>query len=211
MRAVERIRPVDGEPWRPVGSEPSAVGDDRSELEPITRLPPRTVRRPIFRQQWLDLTYLHWPYDPDVVARYLPEDVRPDVVDGAGWIGLIPFRMQRVTIFGTPPLPYLSSFLETNVRTYGIDREGRRVVVFLSLDANRLLPVLAARVSYRLPYIWSRMSADSVGDVREYRCRRRGPGRRPTSRVRIRIAARVDQPAELDDFLSARWGLASRW
>src|SRR3954454_1161598 len=197
MRAVERIRPVDGEPWRPVGSEPSAVGDDRSELEPITRLPPRTVRRPIFRQQWLDLTYLHWPYDPDVVARYLPKGVRPDVIDGAGWIGLIPFRMQRVTILGTPPLPYLSSFLETNVRTYGIDREGRRVVVFLSLDANRLLPVLAARVSYRLPYIWSRMSAPAdpaTPDLREYRCERRGlPGRsRPSSRIRIRIGSRVE-------------------
>jgi uncharacterized protein YqjF (DUF2071 family) len=183
-----------------------------SEIESITRLPPRTVRRAIFGQQWLDLTYLHWPYDPEVVARYLPDGVRPDVVEGSAWVGLIPFRMQRVTILGTPPLPYLSSFLETNVRTYGIDRAGRRVVVFLSLDANRLLPVVAARVSYRLPYIWSRMSATSDGDIREYRCERRGlPGRaQPASRIRIRIGERVEATG-LDDFLSARWGLASRW
>jgi uncharacterized protein YqjF (DUF2071 family) len=165
--------------------------------EPVTRRPSRTVRYPIFTQEWADLTYLHWRYDPAEVARHLPAGIRPDVCDGAAWVGLIPFRMRRVGILGTPPLPYLSSFLETNVRTYGVDPAGRRVVVFLSLDADRLLPVLAARVSYRLPYIWSAMSARSDGDLREYRCRRRGPGRRPTSTVRI--------------FLSARWGLASRW
>lgn len=181
--------------------------------EPIVRRPPRTVRWPIFTQEWRDLTYLHWPYEPDVVAPYLPDGVRPDVCDGAAWIGLIPFRMRRVTVLGTPPLPFLSSFLETNVRTYGVDRAGRRVVVFLSLDADRLLPVLAARISYRLPYVWSRMSAAGEGDLRDYRCRRRLPlfSSRPESRIRIRIGRHLNEPSELDDFLSARWGLASRW
>jgi uncharacterized protein len=182
-----------------------------SGAEPISRLPPRHIRFPIFTQEWLDLTYLHWRYDPEVIAPHLPEGVRPDVFDGSAWVGLIPFRMRRVRVLGTPPLPYLSSFLETNVRTYGIDRRGRRTVVFLSLDADRLLPVLAARLSYRLPYVWSRMSAVSEGPLREYRCTRHGPGsERPQSRVRIRIGAKVEA-SELDHFLSARWGLSSRW
>jgi uncharacterized protein YqjF (DUF2071 family) len=186
----------------------------------------------VFTQGWCDLTYVHWRYDPEVVARHLPEGVRPDVCDGSAWVGLIPFRMRRISILGTPPLPYLGSFLETNVRTYGIDAKGRRVVVFLSLDADRLLPVLAARVSYRLPYMWSRMSATASatasaaeprgsagssadGAVWDYRCTRRGsplsPGRGRTSHVRIRVGERLREPGELDDFLSARWGLASRW
>jgi uncharacterized protein YqjF (DUF2071 family) len=180
-------------------------------LEPISRRPPRTVRRPVFTQGWVDLTYLHWRYAPEQIAPLLPAGARPDVHDGSAWVGLIPFRMRRVSIFGTPPLPYLSSFLETNVRTYAVDAQGRRAVVFLSLDADRLLPVLAARVSYRLPYIWSRMSARSEGDVREYRCARRGPRDRATSTVKIRIGERIGDPTPLDDFLSARWGLASRW
>ena len=99
-----------------------------------------SVRRPVFTQGWCDLTYLHWPYPPEVVARYLPEGVVPDVCEGSGWMGLIPFRMRRVAILGTPSLPYLSSFLETNVRTYGVDEAGHRVVVFLSLAAFVLLP-----------------------------------------------------------------------
>jgi uncharacterized protein YqjF (DUF2071 family) len=183
-------------------------------VQPISRTAPEAVTRPVFTQGWCDLTYLHWPYPPEVIAPYLPEGVVPDVCEGTGWMGLIPFRMRRVAIFGTPPLPYLSSFLETNVRTYGVDRAGHRVVVFLSLDASRLLPVLAARVSYRLPYVWSRMSAVSDGTLRDYRCRRRRlPGRNATpvsSSVRIRIGERIE-PSPLDDFLSARWGLASRW
>ena len=63
--------------------------------EPVVRVPPRTVRRPVFTQQWLDLTYLHWRYAPEVVARHLPAGVRPDVCDGSAWIGLVPFRMRR--------------------------------------------------------------------------------------------------------------------
>ncbi|HEU0087790.1 MAG TPA: DUF2071 domain-containing protein, partial [Pseudonocardiaceae bacterium] len=51
-----------------------------------------------------------------------------------------------VRILGTPPLPYLSGFPETNVRLYAVDPDsGRRGVVFRSLEAARLLPVLAAR------------------------------------------------------------------
>ena len=174
--------------------EPTEADVSGPAVEPVTRRPPRTVRWPVFRQEWRDLTYLHWRYEPEVVARHLPAGVRPDVCDGSAWIGLIPFRMQRVSIFGTPPLPYLSSFLETNVRTYGIDRSGRRVVVFLSLDADRLLPVLAARLSYRLPYVWSTMSAISDGDVRDYRLRRRQPigaTMRAASLIRIRIGSKI--------------------
>jgi uncharacterized protein YqjF (DUF2071 family) len=178
-------------------------------VQPISRTAPHRVRAAVFTQHWMDLTYLHWRFEPAAVAQHLPPGVVPDECEGSAWVGLIPFRMRRVRIAGTPPLPYLSSFLETNVRTYGVDAQGRRVVVFLSLDANRLLPVLAARVSYRLPYGWSRMSAESAGDVRDYRCERRWPGH-GASRVRIRIGAPVE-PTDLDHFLTARWGLASRW
>ena len=178
-------------------------------VEPIVRRAPRTVRRPIFTQGWADLTYLHWRYDAALIAPFRPPGVVPDVADGSGWVGLIPFRMQRVGVLGAPPLPYLSSFLETNVRTYGVDADGHRVVVFLSLDADRLLPVLAARVSYRLPYVWSRMSARRDGDERTYVCARRGRSG-ATSRIRTRGGSRIE-PDGLDDFLTARWGLASRW
>jgi uncharacterized protein YqjF (DUF2071 family) len=159
-------------------------------------------------QQWTRLTYLHWPYDPAVVAPLLPAGTTPDTFDGVTWIGLIAFAMRRVRVLGTPPVPYLANFLETNVRAYAVDATGRRSVVFMSLDADRLIPVAAARLGYRLPYIWSQMQMQRRGEALTYITRRRRHG--PTSRFTVRIGPAVEATA-LDHFLTARWALHSRW
>lgn len=169
--------------------------------EEITPTPERDVGRPVFTQSWTQLTYLHWPYDPAVVRPFMPLGVEPDVFDGATWVGLIPFAMRKVGVLGVPRLPYVSDFLETNVRLYGVDHLGRRGVVFLSLDADRLLPVAAARVAYRLPYIWSSMTMRQQADVFTYTARRRVSGVR--SLLRVRLGAAV-QAEPLDHFLTAR-------
>ena len=81
-------------------------------------------------------------------------------------------------------------------------------MVFLSLDANRALPVAIARVGYRLPYIWSSMQMRHDGDAVTYTTQRRlGP---VTSRISVRVGE-VVAAEPLDDFLTARWGLHSRW
>lgn len=165
------------------------------------------VPHPVLTQSWSRLTYLHWPYDPEVVRPFLPRGIEPDVVAGSTWVGLIPFAMRRLGFLGVR-LPYVSNFLETNVRLYGIDGEGRRSVVFLSLDADRLLPVLAARVGYRLPYVWSSMTMHRTGDEFTYATRRRFSGVRSVIRVRVGDAVVADP---LDEFLTARWGLNFAW
>ena len=180
-------------------------------MEPITRTAPRPVPRPVFRQQWRDLTFLHWPVAPELVAPLLPAGTVPDVHDGTSWVGLVPFEMAGVRIGPTPPLPYLSRFAETNVRLYAVDGTGRRGVVFRSLEAARLLPVLAARVSYHLPYLWARMALEVRGSERAYTTTRRWPGPRGVGgRVRIQVGEQVEADP-LADFLTARWGLFSTW
>ena len=179
--------------------------------EPLTPLTTRPVRRAVFSQHWGDLTMLHWPIAPEVVAPLLPAGTTPDVHDGSSWVGLIPFQMTKVGILGTPPLPYLSQFAETNVRLYAKDATGRRGVVFASLEAARLLPVLAARASYRLPYEWARMSISHDRDEITYRTSRRWPeprGAGGTVKVRVGQAYEADP---LTSFLTARWGLFSTW
>ena len=191
-------------PARPAAARPEVV-------EPLSPTSPHPVRRPVFSQHWGDLAFLHWPVDPALVAPLLPAGTVPDVLDGQTWVGLVPFRMSGVRIFGTPPLPYLSAFAETNVRLYAVDGDGRRGVVFRSLEAARLLPVLAARWSYHLPYLWARMSITSEGDRRTYTSQRRWPGPRGAGgTVSLRIGPRVE-PDELCHFLTARWGLYSDW
>lgn len=180
--------------------------------EPLTVAPTRSVPRAVFTQSWCDLAMLHWPVDPDRVAPLLPRGTTPDLHDGSTWVGLIPFSMRRVGILGTPPLPYLSGFAETNVRLYAVDGHGRRGVVFCSLEASRLLPVLAARVAYRLPYCWARMRVERDGDVRTWSTARRWPAPRgAASRLSVRVGDPVAGDTGLPLFLTARWGLFSTW
>jgi uncharacterized protein YqjF (DUF2071 family) len=177
--------------------------------EALTPTASRPAGRVVFTQGWRDVAFLHWAVDPDVVAPLLPPGAFPDVHEGQSYVGLIPFRMRRIGILGSPGLPYVGSFLETNVRLYSVDEQGRRGVVFRSLDADRLLPVLAARWVAGLPYVWSRMRFARDGDRLTYTSRRRWPAPAGThSRIELRIGERLgDDPGPLATFLTARWGL----
>ncbi len=173
--------------------------------EPVTREPPPLRGRVFSTQDWRDLTFLHWAVDPERVAPLLPAGIRPDVLDGRTYVGLVPFRMVGVTIGRRPRLPYVGTFLETNVRLYTVDGTGRRGVVFLSLDTDRALAVPAIRAAIGAPYRWARMRYRRDGDRVTYEARLRRLGPRPASRVVVRVGP-PREATPLDDFLTARWG-----
>ncbi|MEU7060680.1 DUF2071 domain-containing protein [Streptomyces sp. NPDC046197] len=182
------------------------------KTEPITLSTPRPVRWPTLVQGWHELTFLHWPVAPERVARLLPAGTRPDTLDGVTYVGLVPFLMRGVGPGPGPGVPYLGTFCETNVRLYSVDDQGRRGVVFRSLDAARLIPVLVGRLGVRLPYTWSSMRLSRDGDVITYTCRRRHPaGRGGRSRAVVRTGPPITEPTPLEQFLTARWGLHVSW
>lgn len=172
--------------------------------EPIRRTATPLPGRSIASQRWSDLTFVHWRVESDRVAPLLPAGVRPDEHDGSSWVGLIPFLLDRATLFGGPPVPYVGRFVEINVRLYGVDEAGRRGVVFRSLEASRLLAVLAARAVFGLPYVWSRTSMQEAEGGIRYHAQRHLGG--PSSRVVARPGAAIE-PDPLADFLTARWGM----
>ena len=172
---------------------------------------PFTIDRPVMRQRWERLTFLHWAFEPAVVQRLLPEGLQVDTFGGAAWVGLVPFFM-HVATGGDHGAPGVSDFCETNVRTYVRDGDGRAGIWFFSLDAARLSAVAVARATYRLPYFWSSMRVAERDGQMAYICRRRWPGpRSAASRVRISIGDRfgADELGERDHFLTARWVLFS--
>jgi hypothetical protein len=189
------------------------------EAEDVTPSRVRLVPRPVMLQGWNDLASIHWRYEPDVVQALLPEGFRVDTFDGSAWVGVLPFHMRRVRLPGLPAFGPLSTFPETNVRTYLIDPAGRRAVWFCSLDITRLITALVARVSYRLPYCWAKMSIDrsggadvAPGDTVSYTSRRRWPtGDHATTDVAVQVGDPI-APADVTDlehFLSARWALGT--
>ena len=175
-------------------------------IEDVTPETVRPVRRPWLVQSWHDLAFLHWAVDPAVAAPFLPRGTSPDTFGGRTYVGLIGFRMGGLGALRKPGIPYLGTFCETNVRLYSVDEQGRRAVVFRSLDASRLLPVLVAQATLRLPYKWSRMRLRRTDGTLTYTCRRLWPGH-ASSAMSIRVGDAVAEPSPLEHFLTARWGL----
>ncbi|MBM7504537.1 YqjF family protein [Agromyces aurantiacus] len=178
--------------------------------------PPPLPGRVLLEQHWRDLVFLHWRVEPERVAPYLPPGTRPDVIDGATWVGLIPFVLADTRFPPLPALHRLGTFVEVNVRLYARDELGRRGVVFRTLEAGRLLPVVAARVGFGLPYHWARARVarrvGAAGLELDFRSRRHGV-RGPSTHVRARLGAPLDASApdaELAAFLTARWGYHER-
>jgi len=159
--------------------------------------------------RWTAVTFLHWPCRPTIVQQLLPPGLEVQTVDGQAWVGLLPFRMEDVRLPGLPAARWLSSFPETNVRTYVRGPDGQPGIWFFSLDAARLPAVLGARVTYRLPYFWAAMSVDRDGGRVRYRSRRRWPtsSARLTAVVEVGAPYRVEELGPLDHFLTARYVL----
>lgn len=102
-------------------------------------------------QTWTDLLFAHWPIAVTTLRSLVPPPLEIERHDGQAWLGVIPFGMRGVRPRGTPPLPWLSRFLELNVRTY-VTLDGVPGVYFFSLDAGNPLAVAAARRWFFLPY-----------------------------------------------------------
>jgi uncharacterized protein YqjF (DUF2071 family) len=171
--------------------------------EPVTVTAPRPITRPVLRQEWRDVAFLHWRVDPEPATALLPRGIALDLYDGGAYVGLVAFRVRRTAVFTTLPLPYAGDFDEVNVRLYSVDPAGRRGVVFLSLDASRLAAVLAAR-TVGVPYRWARTRVTC--DRQWYATSRRYRGG-VGCRVLLDVGAPIPRPSPLELFLTARWGL----
>ncbi len=169
------------------------------------------MRRPLVRQSWRQMTFLHWRMDPDCLQALLPTGLVPDIVEGSAWIGLTPFRIERFRVADAPPIPRLSSFPETNLRTYVRAPDGSDGLWFLSLDVTSLGNTLGGRLA-GVPYFWSAMSVEEQDDDEDqvrYRCRRRS-GRPAHHDIVVKPGRRVDPESPLAATLAGRWRSFSR-
>jgi uncharacterized protein YqjF (DUF2071 family) len=127
------------------------------------------------RQRWAGLLFLHWPVEIAVIQDRLPRGLHVDAFDGQAWIGIVPFFMQRVRPTGLPPVPWLSWFMELNVRTYVHDDAGNPGVWFFSLDCNQPVAVEVARRFFHLPYQHAAMDSIMSANHIHYTCQRKSP------------------------------------
>ena len=110
--------------------------------------------------------------------------------------------MVGVSIGRGPAVPYLGTFLETNVRLYSVTRP---VAVAWSSSASTptaLLVVPAIRTSTGAPYRGHGCGCGATETVVTYDARLRRLGDRPRSHVVVRVGA-PREATPLDDFLTA--------
>lgn len=162
-------------------------------------------------QRWERLVFLHWRVAPDVVAPLLPRGIVPDTMDGYTYVGLIGFEMVGAGLGYGRPVPRLGTFGEINVRLYSRDGDGRRGVVFRSLDATRAAVVLATNAA-GVRYRWSHIDIVDDGDRRNrvvgYRSRRLAPPHRGATTDFTVSPGDTDMSDDpLSVFLTARWGM----
>ena len=172
-------------------------------------------RRPVMQQRWDKLLFLHWPVDAGEIVQRLPPGLSVDVHQGQAWLGVVPFFMRRIRPAGGPSLPWLSNFLELNVRTYVIDANGTPGVWFFSLDTDRWLARTVARQFFKLPYFWAKMSATlNADDWIDYRTLRREAmvGHFDAAEYHYRGVGedRLAAPGSLEFFLLERYLLFAR-
>jgi uncharacterized protein YqjF (DUF2071 family) len=160
----------------------------------------------VMHQRWEELLFLHWRVEPGVVQAMLPAGLRVDTFDGTAWVGVVPFRMRGIRPRGLPALPWLSDFLELNLRTYVFDEAGRAGVWFFSLECNQPVAVALARWLFHLPYERAQMRfGDEVTGVKTFESQRCGDG------VRSDFRYERTGPLEVAGARSLEWFLVERY
>jgi uncharacterized protein YqjF (DUF2071 family) len=187
--------------------------------DPIDRL--SATRRPrrfaVMRQNWRDLLFLHWAVSPQLLRPLVPPQLELDLFEGTAYIGLVPFTMTGVRPVGVPPVWGLSSFHETNLRTYVHLGNRDPGVWFFNLEAANSIAVRLARALFHLPYHHARMfleherseGKESAGPATiVYAGVRLWPGPLPASytiRATPGQTTRLAEPGTLEHFLIERY------
>jgi uncharacterized protein len=183
------------------------------------------ARRPrqwaVMRQKWRDLLFVHWPLPPEALRAFIPPELELDLFDGTAYVGLVPFTMTGVRPVGLPAVWGLSSFHETNVRTYVRLASRDPGVWFFSLDAANSIAVRLARSLFHLPYHHARMLMErehppraTDPPTRLYAGVRRRPGPLPASyaiRATPGGTPGPAQPGTLEHFLVERYSFYTFW
>lgn len=163
----------------------------------------------IMSQTWHDLAFLHWPVTSSVLRPYLPGSLEIDTFEGQAWIAVVPFWMSGIRLRAMPPFPFVSRFIELNVRTY-VRHRGRPGVLFLTLDAPIAMMNCIARQWFHLPYRQARMMVRKVSRrvyFESTRIERAVPRARFIGDYEPIEAPKASRPGSLEHWLTERYGL----
>jgi len=111
----------------------------------------------IFKQEWHQVLFLHWPFSYEQVQALLPRSLTLDTYDKQPWISIVAFDIRNFRLRALPAILGLSHFPEINLRTYVTHQDKPGIYAF-SLDVNNLLTVFGAKWLFHLNYYYAQMA-----------------------------------------------------
>ena len=148
-----------------LGLGPDWEGIEKNRVQPSGKV--------VMVQTWNDLVFLHAKVPCDLLQDLIPSQLTVESFDETGWLGFVPFWMSKIRPNWFGAVPWLSSFHETNLRTYVTHPEYGPGVWFFSLEASRHIACLIARTKFKLPYFHADLRSECNQEKRTYRGRRR--------------------------------------
>jgi len=140
----------------------------------------------VMTQHWLHLLFLHWEYDAEQIQSRLPPGLKVDTYQGKAYMGIVPFVMKGIRPRFMPAVPWFSTLLELNLRTYVYDQKGTPGVWFFSLDANKLPAVWLARNFFHLNYLSAKQTFQAKNKTYTFTSKRKGSRHQEASKFIFR-------------------------
>ncbi len=165
-------------------------------------------REHVMYQSWQKLLFLHWEVDAAEIQNLLPEGLYVDTFENSAYVGIVPFYMWNIRPRYLPALPWVSYFLELNVRTYVHDENGVPGVWFFSLDTNQPIAAYLGRRFFYMPYTNAHMQAEKKNEgVIQYQCHRNNTSSEEKTEFVYRGISDPEpaKPGTLDYFLVERY------
>lgn len=143
--------------------------------------------KPLFRADWVDALFVHFPVAPRVLQPLIGMEL--DTFNGHAWVSLVAFTQTHLRFAATGSAAWLTRPLSDhpflNLRTYVRDGDERGIFFMAEWIPNRLA-VLLGPAMYGLPYRLGRLQYQHRPAAGQLHCKVEGRG------GRIKIAGRFD-------------------
>ncbi|CAM3524240.1 YqjF family protein [Sphingobacterium prati] len=153
-----------------------------------------------YYQEWLDVFFLHFQVDYEVLKPLVPAQLNIDRHEDKCYVSLVAFKMKNIRPRMLPPFPPISEFHEINVRTY-VDQEGKKGVYFINIEASKGLSALVAKKLSGLPYEKSSILRDMAG------YRNLNDKKNFSLKTVFKVTEEVQVKSSLDNWLTERYCL----
>ncbi len=99
---------------------------------------------------WQNLCLISYAVEPELLAKYMPEGLVADSLDGQAFVSLVAFDFMNTSVLGIK-WPGHINFPEINLRFY-VRKGEDRGVVFLQELVSKFIVAQLARIIYNEPY-----------------------------------------------------------